>query len=314
MSVLSKEPPLPPWGYALSGSVGAVLANVIVYPLDIAKTRLQTQPKRKRSSTNYLDEIEDPKYYKHTWDAICKIYKQNGIQGLYVGLPGTLVGVAATNFAYFYWYGLVRTAYSKRVTVISTSMELVLGAVAGALAQLFTLPIAVVTTAQQTHDGPAQSAAATAKRIIQHDGITGLWRGLKASLVLVINPSITYGSYQRLKVALFPGKSSFSPQESFLLGALSKAMATVATQPLIVAKVMVQASAGKAASKDAQHLNNFGSALWYLAEHEGLSGLFKGLGPQLGKGVIVQGLLFAFRDQVQLLIILLFRLARKRSA
>jgi hypothetical protein len=35
MAVLSKESPLPPWGYAVAGSSGAVLANALVYPLDM---------------------------------------------------------------------------------------------------------------------------------------------------------------------------------------------------------------------------------------------------------------------------------------
>lgn len=33
MAVQSKE--LPPWGYAVAGATGAVLANAAVYPLDM---------------------------------------------------------------------------------------------------------------------------------------------------------------------------------------------------------------------------------------------------------------------------------------
>ena len=35
MAVLSKPAPLPPWGLAVAGSTGAVLANALVYPLDM---------------------------------------------------------------------------------------------------------------------------------------------------------------------------------------------------------------------------------------------------------------------------------------
>ena len=45
----------------------------------------------------------------------------------------------------------------------------------------------------------------TAREVINsEDGYSGLWRGLKASLVLVVNPAITYGAYQRLREAIFP--------------------------------------------------------------------------------------------------------------
>lgn len=56
----------------------------------------------------------------------------------------------------------------------------------------------------------------TARDVINsEDGWSGLWRGLKASLVLVVNPAITYGAYQRLKEVLYPGKVNLRPGEAF---------------------------------------------------------------------------------------------------
>lgn len=36
MASKADQPPLPPWGNALAGAMGAVLANAIVYPLDMS--------------------------------------------------------------------------------------------------------------------------------------------------------------------------------------------------------------------------------------------------------------------------------------
>lgn len=140
--------------------------------------------------------------------------------GLYNGIQGALLGVASTNFAYFYWYSIVRTLYLSSQTVAGppgTIVELSLGAVAGAVAQVFTIPIAVVTTRQQTQGkGERKGMVDTGRDVINsEDGWTGLWRGLKASLVLVVNPAITYGAYQRLQPVLFPGKKSLRPWEAF---------------------------------------------------------------------------------------------------
>ena len=98
-----------------------------------------------------------------------------------------------------------------------TIIELSLGAVAGAAAQVFTIPIAVVTTRQQTQGkGERKGMIETARDVIESDdGWSGLWRGLKASLVLVVNPAITYGAYQRLREILFPGKLNLRPWEAF---------------------------------------------------------------------------------------------------
>ncbi len=145
---------------------------------------------------------------------------EDGVKGLYTGINGALIGVASTNFAYFYWYSVVRELYlkSKKVpTPPSTAIELVLGAIAGAVAQVFTIPVAVVTTRQQTQSkSDRKGLIETAHEIIDgEDGPSGLWRGLKASLVLVVNPAITYGAYERLKAIMFPGKTRLTPGEAF---------------------------------------------------------------------------------------------------
>jgi adenine nucleotide transporter 17 len=143
-------------------------------------------------------------------------------------------------FAYFYWYTIVRQLYINKFTKVipigavqlSTAIELLLGALAGGLAQIFTIPVSVIATRQQL-GGPdsnadesatvksgvsintdsAKSAAKSvanvanqkdsesflgvARDIMKQDGITGFWRGLKPSLVLTVNPAITYGVYER---------------------------------------------------------------------------------------------------------------------
>lgn len=182
------------------------------------KTRLQVQVKRK--PTDAVSTGVDSVHYDSTWDAITKIVADDGVIGLYAGINGALIGVASTNFAYFYWYSIVRTLYMSTQTLPTppgTLIELGLGAAAGGIAQVFTIPVAVVTTRQQTQGkGERKGMIDTGRDVINsEDGWTGLWRGLKASLVLVVNPAITYGAYQRLKDIIFPGKVTLRPWEAF---------------------------------------------------------------------------------------------------
>ena len=182
------------------------------------KTRLQVQIK-KRSTDGQALTVNDAHYHS-TIDAISKIVGDEGVTGLYSGITGALIGVASTNFAYFYWYSVVRTLYTNTQAGSrppNTAIELSLGAVAGALAQIFTIPISVVTTRQQTQPKfDKKGMLDTAREVINsEDGYSGLWRGLKASLFLVINPAITYGAYQRLRDVIFPGKSNLRPWEAF---------------------------------------------------------------------------------------------------
>ncbi|KAF2219396.1 peroxisomal adenine nucleotide transporter 1 [Elsinoe ampelina] len=314
MGIVSKEAPIPPWGLAIAGASGAVLANALVYPLDIVKTRLQVQVKRKPDDKTPL--TTNDVHYEGTLHAIQCILKDEGLSGLYSGMAGSLIGVASTNFAYFYWYSVVRTLYTTRVSTAKpgTAAELSLGAVAGALAQLFTIPIAVVTTRQQTQPkGDKKGMLETAREVINsEDGWTGLWRGMKASLVLVVNPSITYGAYQRLRDVLYPGKLNLRPHEAFLLGAMSKALATIATQPLIVAKVGLQSRPPPA--RQGKPFKSFVEVMKYIIDNEGPAALFKGIGPQILKGLLVQGFLMMTKERVELMFILLFRYFRQLRA
>jgi len=306
---------LAPWESAVAGATGAVLANALVYPLDIVKTRLQVQIKKKDQQIVHTAENH---HYDSTLDAIKKIIEHDGISGLYSGINGALIGVASTNFAYFYWYSVVRHLYTKYQKVPGqhpgTAVELLLGAAAGAVAQIFTIPVAVITTRQQTQPrGQKKGLLETGKEVVQsEDGWTGLWRGLKASLVLCVNPAITYGAYQRLKEVIFPDRVRLHPSEAFFLGALSKSIATLTTQPLIVAKVGLQSRPPPA--REGKPFKSFVEVMAYIIEHEGPLALFKGIGPQLLKGLLVQGLLMMTKERVEVLFVLLFAYIRATRA
>jgi hypothetical protein len=93
-----------------------------------------------------------------------------------------------------------------------------------------------------------------------------------------------------------------------VLGSLSKAMATIATQPLIVAKVGLQSRPPPA--RNGRPFKSFGEVMGYIIEHEGITGLFKGIGPQILKGLLVQGFLMMTKERMELMFIILLRYLR----
>lgn len=93
-----------------------------------------------------------------------------------------------------------------------------------------------------------------------------------------------------------------------MLGAISKSLATLATQPLIVAKVGLQSRPPPA--RAGKPFKSFQEVMAYIIEHEGYMGLFKGIGPQLLKGLLVQGFLMMTKERVELLFVLLFAYLR----
>ncbi|QLQ82472.1 hypothetical protein HG537_0H02340 [Torulaspora globosa] len=283
---------------AFTGAVASSVANVVVYPLDLAKTLLQTQLRDRKD-----EEVKDDEYMGVV-DCMWKVLKSSGLMGLYRGISTSIMGNFVQSFCYFFCYTFLRRYYyamkvvrskGQGKLVFSTAEELVLGIAAAAGSQLFTSPISVISTRQQTVKS-RDSAISVAKQILEenHGDLRAFWKGLKVSLVLTVNPSITYASYQKLKKLLFSvdefTEVGLTARQNFVLGALSKMISTLITQPLIVSKVSLQSAGSR--------FTNFQQVIHYLYKHEGVLALWKGLRPQLIKGLLVQGLLFMFKGEL----------------
>lgn len=80
-----------------------------------------------------------------------------------------------------------------------------------------------------------------------------------------------------------------------VLGAMSKSLATIATQPLIVAKVGLQSKPPP--SRQGKPFKGFIEVMQFIVKNEGLLGLFKGIAPQISKGVLVQGILMMTKER-----------------
>lgn len=326
---MSNKNGLLPLEKAAIGLFASVIANTVVYPLDITKTLIQSQHNLKHYKPEEIEK--DPNLYVNSVDCLKKLFAKHGLKGWYFGILPSLSSTAASNFAYFFWYALVHKFYDKRYSKAqkSTFVELSLGAIAGALSLVVIMPILTISTKQQTEvaeKGPI-SFLKTAEKIIKKDGLSGLWRGLKVSLVLTVNPSITYGSFERLRAIFFSTKANLNAIESFSLGVLSKLLATVITMPLIVSKVMLQkkqtvvtekvvdpVTGEERLVKTTKTLNSFQECLAHIVNHDGILGLWRGLLPQISKAVVVQGFLFMFKEQLETLFVMLIRLIRLRRA
>ena len=331
-------PALPAVGHAIAGSTGAAISNVFTYPLDLI-TRLQIQRQlRKDAAFPHSDE------YKSIQDAAEKIYTQEGgLPGLYTGVLQSTSKAIADSFLFFLAYNFLRQSRlhqkgtSKHLPVLD---ELSVGFFAGAFAKLLTTPLANIVTRKQTLSmlstrsprSPTKSATvhSIAKDIYSEKGLQGFWSGYSASLVLTLNPSLTFFFYETFKRMLLPRnqRSDPPPQATFLLAAISKAIASSITYPFSLAKARAQASSksvntnhteiqetlekasdrttgGTESGRRAVRSTVF-STIFHIARNEGISALYEGLGGEVLKGFFSHGLTMIIKEAVHKVIIQLY--------
>lgn len=152
-----------------------------------------------------------------------------------------------------------------------------LGAAAGALTTLITTPVSVVTTRQQTLPADErEDVINTCKSIIKEEGVAGLWRGIRPSLILCINPAITYGSFEKIKQLVVDTLNvPLSPAVAFYVGALSKTLATIITYPYIMAKVRLQWKPSKELEGKIDAYKSSYDVLNRVLKQEGFFGWYK---------------------------------------
>ena len=103
----------------VSGAAGGISAISVFYPLNIIRTKLQTDDpsKRARTITQVLNEI----------------LEEDGPGGLFKGWWGQVVALGCSNFVYFYAYQVLKARIQRLTRArITPGVNLAVGAVAGA--------------------------------------------------------------------------------------------------------------------------------------------------------------------------------------
>ena len=158
---------------------------------------------------------------------------------------------------------------------------------------------------------------ATDEFILSIRRMSKLWKGLAPALLLCSNPSIHYTVFDMLKSKTLTWKSlrhgsrsqkqtQLSVSEAFVLGLLSKFAATIATYPLIRAKVLMMVQEDPTPNADSTSLSTpviSSPSLWSVLKESyyrdgGIPGLYKGCDWQLIHTLLKSALMMAIRERI----------------
>jgi hypothetical protein len=163
-----------------SSITSSTIATVLLYPIERLKIEMQLNHNNDSIVTNFFS-----------------IADRQGIYGFYQGLSPLVIGNGLA-------YGIYFVAYEKLKLILHTDSNSLLSIVqcsglAGCIGSIATNPFYVLQTRQSKENKPILEIL---KKMIKDEGITCLWKGMLASIILVTNPIIQFVTYEFLKKRL----------------------------------------------------------------------------------------------------------------
>jgi solute carrier family 25 protein 33/36 len=210
--------------FFLISSAGAVTSSTATAPLDVLRTRLQSDYYQSHLQASRLARgIVDPSHLsfprasalhiRETFSILFAIPRVEGWRALFKGLGANLVAVVPARSINFFTYGNGKKFYSQYLNNGKEAAWVHLSAAitAGVVTSAATNPIWVVKTRLQLDKNRASEGHAGRKyrgaydclrQTIRHEGVRGLYKGLSASLLGISESSMQWVMYEEGKKRL----------------------------------------------------------------------------------------------------------------
>ncbi|KAK1758348.1 mitochondrial carrier protein RIM2 [Echria macrotheca] len=210
------------WAHFVAGGIGGMTAATLTAPLDVLKTRLQSdfyQAQLRASRAAHATSMNPIRaagyHFAETFQILGSVYRQEGPRALFKGLGPNLIGVVPARSINFFTYGTGKRVIAEYLNggKDSTWVHLAAGIVAGVTTSTATNPIWMVKTRLQLDRNIAAQSGGVKRRqyknswdcikqILRNEGIRGLYKGMSASYLGVAESTLQWMMYERLKRSL----------------------------------------------------------------------------------------------------------------
>jgi len=227
-TVIKDELKAKPWAHFVAGGLGGMAAATLTSPLDVLKTRLQsdfyqTQLRQLHAQHHVpqkitLTSVPRAAYFHvaETVQLLNSIYQHEGFRALFRGLGANIIGVVPARSINFFVYGNGKRILNNYLNPEGRenvwTVHLLAAATAGIATGTATNPIWVVKTRLQLDKHNAsndpfrgrqyKNSWDCIKQTVRHEGIRGLYRGLSASYLGVTESTLQWVLYERMKLGL----------------------------------------------------------------------------------------------------------------
>jgi len=264
----------------LNGAIAGSVGTCCVFPLDLAKTRLQDQ----RTVSKVGEQVA--RQYRNVFHCMYLVGKTEGIRGLYKGLGINLVLVNPEKAIKLAVNDQARQKMgATKGSFLPIHMETAAGALAGLCQVVVTTPMEFLKIQMQVA-GRNQSADAgggalsVAMKLIRAKGIAGIYKGTGATIIRDVPFSCIYFPLFAYLNSKGYGADGAKPAFYHSLGSglLAGMVAAGAVTPLDVIKTRLQVL--KRAEGEPTY-NGFMDAAQKILKNEGVPAFFKGAVPRM---------------------------------
>ncbi|KAL5217784.1 hypothetical protein ABZP36_018468 [Zizania latifolia] len=311
----------------VAGAGGGIIAQLLTYPLQTVNARQQTER-----------DPSKPAFKDGAVRQMCLVVKHEGWGRLYGGLMPSLVGTAASQGVYYYFYQIFRSRAEAAALQrsrrgvgdgsVGMLQSLTVAALSGCVNVLLTNPIWVVVTRMQTHrkankQQSRQDLTIALEKTLQSPtveniphktihviqdlykeaGLLGFWKGVIPTLIMVSNPAIQFMLYETLLKKLKRRRASNLKGADGLTALeifLLGAVAKLGATVVTYPLLVVKARLQvKEIIEDKRHrYKGTFDAITKMMRYEGLSGFYKGMSTKIVQSVFASALLFMIKEEL----------------
>ncbi|UNI22434.1 Pyrimidine nucleotide transporter, mitochondrial [Purpureocillium takamizusanense] len=316
------------WVHLFAGAVGGMTAATLTAPLDVLKTRLQSdiyqaQLRAKAHTIGPLNPARAALYHlTDTIQILRGVYQTEGARALFKGLGPNLIGVVPARSINFYVYGNGKRLLAEHWNRGEEApwVHLVAGVMAGVATSTATNPIWMVKTRLQLDKNVSERSGGAMQRqyrnsfdcvrqIVRGEGMRGLYKGMSASYLGVAESTLQWMLYEQMKASLARREQRIvaSGREKTLtdrvidwtgnMGAAggAKLIAAVLAYPHEVARTRLRQVPLDGGRPKYTGLVQCFKLVW---KEEGLMGLYGGLTPHLMRTVPSAAIMFGMYEGI----------------
>uniref|UniRef100_H2YHB2 Solute carrier family 25 member 32 n=1 Tax=Ciona savignyi TaxID=51511 RepID=H2YHB2_CIOSA len=224
----------------VAGVAGGTTATCILHPLDLIKIRFSVS-----------DGLTTRPSYSSMWDLTRKVWRTNGVRGLYTGVTPNIIGAGLSWGLYFFFYNTIKSYLNSNRSSepLTISQYIGCGVASGSIVLAITNPVWVAKTRlclqYETQNKVYRGMSHTIIDLYKKDGVKGLYKGFVPGLFGTSHGAIQFLVYEKLKIwnAKRKGKSVEDKMATFdvlAMSAVSKLVAASATYPYQVVRSRLQ--------------------------------------------------------------------------